>query len=157
MFLLYFSHVPLAKQGDVGMVPHFVMWREATSKNWRRCRDKNKTRLSLSSGLLYSGDVYSSTDDQDTNCWQHLSQMERKAKPSLPNHSHSYKKANLYQTKSCQPSSNNLYTNHWQHLSQIDRKAKPVIAKSPKYFRQAVGLSGARKICDFLKVDVQVF
>ena len=40
----------------------------ASSKNWRGSRDKNKTRLSLSSGLLYSGDVYSSTDDQDTNC-----------------------------------------------------------------------------------------
>lgn len=34
------------------------------------------------------GDVYSSTDGQVTNCKQHLRQMERKAKPSLPNHSH---------------------------------------------------------------------
>jgi hypothetical protein len=41
---------------------------QATSENWRGCRDKNKTRLSLSSGLLYSGDVYSSTDYLDTNC-----------------------------------------------------------------------------------------
>jgi hypothetical protein len=59
------SHGPLAKQGDVGMMPLFM--RRATSENWRGCRDKNKTRLSLSSGLLYSGDVYSGTDDLDTN------------------------------------------------------------------------------------------
>ena len=61
-----FSHGLLAKQGDVGMVPHLVRFMRANSKNLRGCRDKNKTRLSLSSGLLYmySGDVYSSTDDQ---------------------------------------------------------------------------------------------
>ena len=39
------------------------------------------SRLSPSSGLLYSEDVYSCTDDQDTSCRQHLSQKREK-----PNH-----------------------------------------------------------------------
>jgi hypothetical protein len=38
------------------------------SKNWRGFVDKNEARLAPGSGLLYSGDVYSGTDDLDTNC-----------------------------------------------------------------------------------------
>ena len=64
-----------------------------TSKNLRGFVDKNEARVAPCSGLLYSGYAYSSTDVLDTICWQHLCQMERKAKPIIakkwnynPNH-----------------------------------------------------------------------
>ena len=40
---------------------------QGTSKKWRGFVDKTEARLASGSGQLYSGDVYSSTGDLDTN------------------------------------------------------------------------------------------
>jgi hypothetical protein len=76
----HFSHGPLAKQEEVGKVPQFISVFRTPLEIFV---DKNEARVVPVSGVLYSGDVYISTDYLDMICCQHLSQMERKAKPVI--------------------------------------------------------------------------